>query len=300
MDSGFLNVVDNIGQAEFLEKYLLKNKPVIIRGGVADWPAVKKWNLDYLKSTIGENKIQLKRHYKNDKEWLMADFFADLEAGVNDRYLTNGNIVEFFPQLVEDLSPYSQYALPDWKCNRFLPDNMHYDNYQVELLAGNPSTGFYLHYDRGHINAFVAQIVGRKRVALLPPESAQYLNADGNVSKVDVWQLEQDNDPLLDTMQAGFFTLEPGDLVFIPANWWHTTKNETQSFGVTFNSVYKHNWADFSKYVSLAKKKRTGSTVKAFALYIFMRTLGAYFLMREKLFGINQRHEGLEKYWGTD
>ncbi|MDA9003958.1 cupin-like domain-containing protein [bacterium] len=296
MNNKPLRIVEHLDYDEFVRDHLKTNTPVIIKGAVSHWPAISKWNIDYLKDTIGNNTFSLKRHYAGDKEWHMNEFFADIESGKSDRYLTNGNIADFFPQLIKDLEPYSPYGLPDWKCNHFLPDTMHYDNYQVELLAGNAGTGFFLHYDRGHINAFVAQIVGQKRVALLPPSSSQYLDPTKNVSKVDIWSLLENNDPLLEKLNAKFYTLEPGDMVFTPSDWWHTTKNESLSFGVTFNSVHQYNWSAFSKYVSESKAERSGK-LKSLALRMFLFTIGGCNVLKEMIGGTKQSQKGLEKAW---
>lgn len=296
MSQHSLRIVDQLDYDEFVRDHLKTNTPVIIRGAVSHWPAVSKWNLDYLKKTIGNNTLTLKRHYTNDKEWKMNEFFADIEAGVSDRYLTNGNVADFFPQLIKDLEPYSQYGLPDWKDNRLLSDNMHYDNYQVELLAGNAGTGFFLHYDRGHINAFVAQIVGKKKVALLPPESSQHMETEGNVAKIDIWALQESNDPMLNTLNAQFYTLEPGDMVFIPNDWWHTTKNETLSFGVTFNSVHQYNWSAFSAHVAKSKIVRSGK-LKSMVLHVLLKAVGLYSGLKESITGTKPTQKTLDKSW---
>jgi len=32
----------------------MKNKPVVVKGMAAAWPALKKWNLKYLSDTVGQ------------------------------------------------------------------------------------------------------------------------------------------------------------------------------------------------------------------------------------------------------
>jgi len=38
----------------FLREYVMPNIPLVIRGGVQNWPALKKWTDDYLCSLLGE------------------------------------------------------------------------------------------------------------------------------------------------------------------------------------------------------------------------------------------------------
>lgn len=54
---GQITVLDQLPSAlEFARDYYAKNAPVIIRGGVAHWPAVKKWSPEYLEITLN-NKV---------------------------------------------------------------------------------------------------------------------------------------------------------------------------------------------------------------------------------------------------
>ena len=39
---------------EFLRNYVMTNVPVVIRGGVQHWPALKKWTDEYLCESLGE------------------------------------------------------------------------------------------------------------------------------------------------------------------------------------------------------------------------------------------------------
>ena len=43
---------------EFM-KYVHRNRPFIVRGGCADWPAVRKWNLDYLLQKVGASTVEI-------------------------------------------------------------------------------------------------------------------------------------------------------------------------------------------------------------------------------------------------
>jgi hypothetical protein len=52
-----IDVVENITKEEFEEKYLKPRIPVVIRGMAKKWPAYEKWNLDYMKETVGEKNL---------------------------------------------------------------------------------------------------------------------------------------------------------------------------------------------------------------------------------------------------
>jgi hypothetical protein len=45
--------------AEFYREYVAANKPVIITNAFDDWPALKRWDLDYLRKKAGALQISI-------------------------------------------------------------------------------------------------------------------------------------------------------------------------------------------------------------------------------------------------
>ena len=43
---------------EFM-RFVMKNRPFVIRGGCASWPAVRKWNYEYLQNTLGTAPVKV-------------------------------------------------------------------------------------------------------------------------------------------------------------------------------------------------------------------------------------------------
>ncbi|MDX1314819.1 MAG: cupin-like domain-containing protein, partial [Eudoraea sp.] len=43
----------------FQEEFFKPQKPVVLEGLMADWPAYSKWNLDYMKRVAGEKIVPL-------------------------------------------------------------------------------------------------------------------------------------------------------------------------------------------------------------------------------------------------
>jgi len=243
--STHVDVVEDISYENFKKQYLSQLKPVIIKDGIASMPAVGKWDLDYLDNKIGKKEIELDHHHSAKFKWSMEAFFIYLrsqDSKAEKQYLTQANIVKYFPGLLDDLSPYPIYGLPDWKCNSLLPRDMFYQNYQMELLMGKKGTGFFLHYDRGFMNAFVGQICGEKEVVLLPPSDKKYL-----------YPLENE---------------------IARANWWHTTRNKTFSIGVTFNSINKANWKMFSQYILSEHKKDDNTRYPTIVVQVLLKVVG--------------------------
>lgn len=301
-----VDVVEEISYEIFQKNYLSKLKPVVIKRGIKNMPAIEQWNIEYLQKKIGHKKINLDRHHDAQFEWSMEEYFQqimDADYQGPKRYLTQANIVKLFPELLSDLQPYPEYGLPDWKCNSILPKNMFYDNYQMELLMGKAGTGFFLHYDRGFINAFVGQVYGEKDVVLIPPEDTKYLYVyedEVSKSKVDIWNLDEDKYPDVRKARPAFYTLKPGDLVYIPANWWHTTRNKTNSIGVTFNSINRANWRKFSHYLVERHKMDEASRYPSFVLNALLKFVGVFEFVRELFLGIKPRKGGQQDTWRVD
>ena len=111
-----------------------------------------------------------------------------------------------------------------------------------------------LHYDGAGTHAFLMQIYGRKKFVIYPPDQERYLYPSpqkqnlsmiNNVDKPDL-----DRFPLFAKATPITFVLEPGELLFIPSHWWHTTQMLTPSISVSINTVNQSNWHELVKFVA--------------------------------------------------
>ncbi|XP_062045621.1 tRNA wybutosine-synthesizing protein 5 isoform X2 [Lepus europaeus] len=93
------------------------------------------------------------------------------------------------------------------------------------------------HYDV--MDNFLIQVTGKKRAVLFSPRDAQYLYLSGTKSEV----LNIDNPdlakyPLFSKARRYECSLKAGDVLFIPALWFHNVISE--EFGVGVNVFWKH------------------------------------------------------------
>ena len=131
-----------------------------------------------------------------------------------------------FPTIAEDfqLSKYSLY-----------PDDKFFSSV---LRVSSTGIRIWTHYDV--MDNIYAQIVGTKEVLMFPPSDALNLYLEGDKSKVvDL------NDPELllkyprfDLAQQYKAEINPGDILFIPALWFHNMK--ATSPGVAINIFWKN------------------------------------------------------------
>ena len=120
-----------------------------------------------------------------------------------------------------------------------------------ELFVGQKGTGFGpIHIDHLAVHVGFYQLEGRKKYLLFPPEDGQYLYRYPGAEFP--WQLRNsrisgfepgihERFPLLKQAQPMEITLEPGDAMFMPANWWHTTLNLTDSVSYSIRIVNRSN-----------------------------------------------------------
>uniref|UniRef100_A0A2D4LDR2 JmjC domain-containing protein n=1 Tax=Micrurus spixii TaxID=129469 RepID=A0A2D4LDR2_9SAUR len=85
---------------------------------------------------------------------------------------------------------------------------------------------------------FLIQVTGKKRVVLFSPRDAPYLYLSGTKSEVlDVDKPNMKKYPLFIKARRYECQLEAGDVLFIPALWFHNVTSE--EFGVGVNVFWK-------------------------------------------------------------
>lgn len=109
--------------------------------------------------------------------------------------------------------------------------------YQTMLWMGPWDCVSPLHFDP--LDNLLLQVVGSKRITLVHPDtdsSALYVGKDysqqGNTSAVDLEHPDLDKFPQFSSVNKWEGELAPGDLLFIPAKWWHHVRSLDFSISV--------------------------------------------------------------------
>lgn len=200
--------------------------PAVFRGMAAEWPAVHKWSLSYIASLSPGLPVQLVQgnREKNATQFTtstLGDYIELLERDSRPEdeqvYLKEFDLLKTFPELASDLRREQLFPPGAIKSS------------STWIGPAHARTG--LHYDL--LDNFAVLIAGKKRFYLARPgavEQAGLLSpkydAWARLSLVGVEELATHN-----TTGDDFFVvdLEPGDMLYVPAGWWHEVVNLSAS-----------------------------------------------------------------------
>jgi ribosomal protein L16 Arg81 hydroxylase len=238
---------ERLSRDEFFEQYYFQNRPVIITGAFDFWPARTRWNFEYLRSRCGECEVEVQFGRESDADYEInqpmhkrtmpfAEYVDLVERGgrTNDFYMTANNTSHnrtALAALWADVPPIDEYL-----------DGTSLDTGFFWMGPAGTRTPF--HHDL--TNNFMAQLIGRKRIKLVPlSDTAHMANYLHCYSQVDGSLIDYDRFPSLRNAQLLECTLEPGELLFLPVGWWHYVEGVEASVTMTFTKFLQRN--DFSR-----------------------------------------------------
>ncbi len=227
-----IDEVTELDEAEFLAHYYYRNRAVVIRKGAIEWPAVKQWNMDFLRENHGSDLIEFMRgkRYTEASERVVSTLTAFIDTIrmhdiKNDEYLVATNFAFKSPlrARLQDCMP-----LP------FLRSIDVSDPSVARLWLGPRGTITPLHYDVK--NVVFVQISGSKRFMMAPAYELYKLDAQtGSVfSNVDPVSIDHAAQRTASPVSWITLDIEPGDILFIPIGWWHWVYALSESISLNF------------------------------------------------------------------
>jgi Cupin-like domain len=251
----------DLDEATFHRQYIEQNCPCLIKGAISGWPALTKWCApEYLTSKIGELEVRASvtpkiegfglRSADRDlqaRQMTLEQLLPAQQIGfLLDRLRTPDNevlFVEIGPQpatvrsLEEDL-------FVDHARFTFLPHPPHprfiYTGWNAMFYKNSYSDW---HFHPG-TEAIMCQVLGTKDVLLLPPtQEAWDQIVPLHVDEWNVYGVDLSKAPRYGEVRPIRVTVEPGDGLFLPVNWWHAVQARPREFGITvpitWNSSYR-------------------------------------------------------------
>jgi hypothetical protein len=236
-----------ISKADFIEKYYKPQKPVVIEELIEDWPAYKKWDLDYIKEIAGEKVVPLyddrpiSSKYKFNEPHLkmkMADYIDLLRSKPTKYRIFLYHLMKEVPRLQKDFD-YPKIGLNFIK--------------QLPMLFfGGENSTVFMHYDIDFANIFHFHFHGKKECILFPPSQTRYLYKVPHalISRQDINFKSPDYQkfPAL-KMAEGYITeLKHGEALYMPEGYWHQMTYLTPGFSMSLRAAPR-TLTNFSKAV---------------------------------------------------
>ncbi|XP_062312400.1 tRNA wybutosine-synthesizing protein 5 [Osmerus eperlanus] len=234
----------------FVREIYPMRRPALLRG-VCLGPCLERWTVEYLKQIGGNRDVKVHvstlprmdflgknfvyrtlpfaEFVKRAAETKHSDFFLSedewyyLRTLGEDSRKDAADLGKQFPVLVQD------FHIPQV----FQPDQFFSSVFRIS----SPGLQLWTHYDV--MDNLLAQVTGRKRVVLFSPQDALHLYLSGDKSQVlDIDSPDLERFPEFVKACRYECVLEPGDLLFIPALWFHNTL--ALEFGVGVNVFWRH------------------------------------------------------------
>ncbi len=208
----------DLSREDFRKNYLTKSRPVVIKGFAYLFPAGRLWTFDYLNKIMGNHMIGVYDNSKNrntaytspDLKMKFSEFVRIIQLDEETNYrIFLFNMFKEFPQLRKE------FPTPEL----------------VKGVLGNLGLAFFggkntkvrFHFDIDCSSVLMTQVIGRKRIILIPPTYEQliYKVPLTSFSLIEPDKPDYKNYSALQYVEGYDFILQPGDALFMPSRYWH-------------------------------------------------------------------------------
>ena len=226
--------VERPSSEEFRLRYDIPMKPLVITGALDEWKAMSEWSHEWFREKYGGMSVSLScnpRHTSKVVEMKLSDYIDRILSGADGGLYMNQCPANHFPGLTD------YYEVPGY-CN---PERM----LDRVLWLGPAGTVLAFHKDNRHpydwINNIFVQIRGRKRVVLASPEQDSFMYQRTRETS-DYWYSYIEDPDTVDLSKYPLFqkaallqtVVNPGEILFIPANYWHWVRALDKSISMSF------------------------------------------------------------------
>lgn len=277
-----------LSYAEFVDQYLVPQRPVILTDALRDWPALEKWTPAFFRDVHGDRIVKVQ-----GQEMRLGTFMEAVLASSDAKpapYLSNVLVRQQFPEIAADILPDFLYGLPDRLRSPLLKGTLGSVDMREgipELLIAGPGARFNLHYDAANLLGFVTQIHEEKEFLVFSPDDSPYLYQrpdDPRYSQIpDIFNVDLERFPLYAKATPMRFVLGPGETIFDPAGWWHATRILSPSIAMVISTLHRSNYAGFRR--DRAARRPGVSAAKSLAINAYLAAVGVVLDVQESLAG---------------
>eukprot|EP00949_MAST-11_sp_MAST-11-sp1_P004213 g4213.t1 len=248
--------IEDISHEQLLCEYLFPGLPFVVRGGASLFPATSKWG---------------------QKEWI-PDALVHIDTGIEEVWSSTTTARQFQKYISEvDMNggeagqyPWStlygyihQHSLIGDRGGKYVADELWndftaptffhgYDWFRMMGICRKIMSVIFWspkgarqsnHQDDFGSSKWQAQLQGRKKWILHPPEESHYLYW----GRVDPFEPDLAKYPQYKDAKRLEVILHPGDIIFWTAGWWHATEALSSGIAVAQNILGEHNYAEFRR-----------------------------------------------------
>jgi HSPB1-associated protein 1 len=226
-------------------------KPIVFRGLIDTWPMLK-FSMSDWKNLFSDKLLECrvgKRNSKSDKpQWerqsdnIKCTYeelikWSENCGGGNNVELsgleTSKRFLYYGYKYMKDIFDLEVLQMIDWKAFGY-PERNGADS---TFWLGTAGAHTPCHYDTYGFN-LVAQLAGRKRWILYPPEDTCFLQPtripyeESSVYSRINFEKWAEAVPVIEGTHPHVVELVPGDVLFVPRHWWHHVRNEELSVSI--------------------------------------------------------------------
>lgn len=230
----FVPLLDSV--APYAAQNLL-TQPMVFRGLAAHWPALQNWSFAAIAAlapalpvslVAGNRELEHTAFTRSTLGVYLNALRSDTAGPGPCMYLKEFDLLQQFPHLQADVLP-----------NEIFPPHT-LRSCSTWIGPANARTG--LHHD--FLDNLAVQLLGHKRFYLVRPGVVEQLGAVSH--KYDQWaRLATASVEVLRQQHSSpsdfwVVDLHPGDILFVPAKWWHEVVNVSSSMLLSGFFANKH------------------------------------------------------------
>ncbi len=255
-------IVEGICPKDFRSRIVPLGEPLVLRGVIRDWHAVKAWTPEGLEKRLGPIELRFKysRTHQHPnflagskaemfavRPLLFRDFLHSVQHGpsaerANLLFTGDEQFVWRRRNGQIETNPALLPLLEDITLPECIPEQ---DLYTVWAWFSGKGVRTWLHYDNNGCHNINAQVQGSKRALLFPPTDLEHIplfdpsqNAAYHCSSIDIEAPTAEQAAQLSKAHPWTAELEAGDVLFIPVHWLHTFEH-LGSFNANLNFWWK-------------------------------------------------------------
>lgn len=242
-----VDVHSKLSTEDFYANYVNK-RPVVIRGAIADLPAVRLWSLDYLGSLAPDLSVRLKTGSVADgmttvlplaeycrivTEWEASFAACPEQAGDPPAYLHDLPLLRMIPSLRKDLTGFQAESLPRFFRSRWWDF--------TQFFVGPSRAVTPLHFDTLLTHNTFLQVRGTKRFVMVDASDCDHCYiTNWRWSPIDPEAPDEDKYPRFSHAHVRICEVTGGDLLYMPPGTLHkvTSLTAAVSFNVDWHDRY--------------------------------------------------------------